>query len=290
MNSNTNRHGFTLIELLVVIAIIAILAAILFPVFAQARESARVASCLSNDKQMTTGFLMYVQDYDETFPIANLISQNYTSEWQNVLQPYIKNAQVFRCPSDHTQPMDPTNPASVGGTQSNRAAVSYLYNAELGMDFNTFFASFTQQSQAPPLTLAAVSTPAQCLLLGEGHPTGNTDAQAVGGDGQPNHDYQGKVTLWANPYWFGDDFHAVDVYGVIDANTNQPRGCWGMVRHKGGNGGNWSFTDGHAKYYNYKRGSDLQAVLPWGTSVRPTDALRSGTWQDTVASWACPNS
>src|SRR5579864_2083597 len=63
------RNGFTLIELLVVIAIIAILAAILFPVFAQAREQARKTSCLSNQKQISTGFLMYVQDYDETFPL-----------------------------------------------------------------------------------------------------------------------------------------------------------------------------------------------------------------------------
>jgi prepilin-type N-terminal cleavage/methylation domain-containing protein len=65
------RSGFTLIELLVVIAIIAILAAILFPVFAQAREKARGAACLSNTKQLTTGFVMYAQDYDETFPQWN---------------------------------------------------------------------------------------------------------------------------------------------------------------------------------------------------------------------------
>src|SRR5438034_2561040 len=65
-----SRGAFTLIELLVVIAIIAILAAILFPVFAQARDKARAASCLSNNKQLTLGFLMYTQDYDETNPLA----------------------------------------------------------------------------------------------------------------------------------------------------------------------------------------------------------------------------
>jgi prepilin-type N-terminal cleavage/methylation domain-containing protein/prepilin-type processing-associated H-X9-DG protein len=103
------RSGFTLIELLVVIAIIAILAAILFPVFAQAREKARGAACLSNTKQLTTGFVMYAQDYDETFPQWNWL-QNYhsgtvakndaTTLWHNAIYPYVKNAQVFACPSD----------------------------------------------------------------------------------------------------------------------------------------------------------------------------------------------
>ena len=71
MNANrSHRNAFTLIELLVVIAIIAILAAILFPVFAQAREKARSASCLSNEKQIGLGLMMYTQDYDETYPTA----------------------------------------------------------------------------------------------------------------------------------------------------------------------------------------------------------------------------
>ncbi len=95
------RKGFTLIELLVVIAIIAILAAILFPVFARAREKARQTSCLSNVKQMSLGMLMYVQDYDEKFPYY--AQGSYTVDpwvfWPHQLQPYIKNWQVYRCPS-----------------------------------------------------------------------------------------------------------------------------------------------------------------------------------------------
>ena len=79
MKSRSNA-GFTLIELLVVIAIIAILAAILFPVFAQAREKARGASCLSNIKQLTLGMMMYSQDYDETFPEWRW-DQNYSTNW-----------------------------------------------------------------------------------------------------------------------------------------------------------------------------------------------------------------
>jgi prepilin-type N-terminal cleavage/methylation domain-containing protein len=97
--SRTQKSGFTLIELLVVIAIIAILAAILFPVFAQARESARATSCLSNMKQIGTGLAMYETDYDEQYPP----SQNGTGaaivSWPTLMFPYIKNEQVFVCPS-----------------------------------------------------------------------------------------------------------------------------------------------------------------------------------------------
>ncbi|NLC56519.1 MAG: DUF1559 domain-containing protein [Armatimonadetes bacterium] len=91
------RRGFTLIELLVVIAIIAILAAILFPVFARARENARKANCASNLKQIGTALLMYSQDYDERYMLHCL--GVVPSCWNQVLEPYVKNTQVFRCPS-----------------------------------------------------------------------------------------------------------------------------------------------------------------------------------------------
>lgn len=89
--SNTKHEGFTLIELLVVIAIIAILAAILFPVFAQAREKARAISCESNQKQIALGILMYTQDYDEYFPMSAMQIGSNTYQWQVEVQPYIKN-------------------------------------------------------------------------------------------------------------------------------------------------------------------------------------------------------
>ena len=94
------RKGFTLIELLVVIAIIAILAAILFPVFARAREKARQTGCLNNVKQLQLGILMYIQDYDETFPLAlNSESTGTAYRWYNLIDPYIKNKQIWVCPS-----------------------------------------------------------------------------------------------------------------------------------------------------------------------------------------------
>lgn len=114
MHNTLKKRGFTLIELLVVIAIIAILAAILFPVFARAREQARKAACASNLKQLGLGVAMYVQDYDETFPMS---SMGYTvpsttwpyrtnaggaitsAYWFVVIEPYVKSSQLFVCPT-----------------------------------------------------------------------------------------------------------------------------------------------------------------------------------------------
>jgi len=95
MVQRQRTRGFTLIELLVVIAIIAILAAILFPVFARAREAARATSCKSNLKQLSTAIQMYTQDYDEILPPGG----NGPSRWYTLADPYIKNAGVFKCPS-----------------------------------------------------------------------------------------------------------------------------------------------------------------------------------------------
>jgi prepilin-type N-terminal cleavage/methylation domain-containing protein/prepilin-type processing-associated H-X9-DG protein len=107
------RRGFTLIELLVVIAIIAILAAILFPVFAQAREKARMAACQSNLKQMGNAFMMYTQDYDELWPNGNpgtwgdcttLPNRMGWAGWVgNILMPYTKNTGIYVCPSQPTR-------------------------------------------------------------------------------------------------------------------------------------------------------------------------------------------
>jgi prepilin-type N-terminal cleavage/methylation domain-containing protein/prepilin-type processing-associated H-X9-DG protein len=123
MLKRLRRRAFTLIELLVVIAIIAILAAILFPVFAQAREAARKSSCSSNLNQIGKGVMMYVQDYDERYPMVrgggsavglaggkNCGGGGAAGTWRTAVQPYIKNWGVFQCPSNNVNntPEDPT--------------------------------------------------------------------------------------------------------------------------------------------------------------------------------------
>jgi len=142
--SRRKTEGFTLIELLVVIAIIAILAAILFPVFAQAREKARATSCLSNQKQIGTAFVMYTQDYDELFPLATPApgaEQTWYTQppdarlpatdargayWLTATTNYIKNFQVWKCPS--TSDHDFLNAGPYNKTNS----WSYTFNSLLG--------------------------------------------------------------------------------------------------------------------------------------------------------------
>ena len=132
------KRAFTLIELLVVIAIIAILAAILFPVFGRARENARRSSCQSNLKQMGLGVLQYVQDYDELYPQADLplyVGGSGANHWYwgQMIQPYTKSTQVLQCPSDTDQTTQPDtsyiSPTGFGGFGATTHA-SYIYNAQ----------------------------------------------------------------------------------------------------------------------------------------------------------------
>jgi len=147
------RQGFTLIELLVVIAIIAILAAMLFPVFARAREKARQASCAAHLKQLGVGALMYIQDNDETFPM-NATRSNSTPAyvyWPEILQPYLRNTAMLKCRSNPS----PYRVSSYGG----RYYTSYGYSwAFLGSGNTT----------TPwALPLARVYDPADCIMFGE---------------------------------------------------------------------------------------------------------------------------
>lgn len=109
---SSKRIGFTLIELLVVISIIAILAAILFPVFARARENARRVSCQSNLKQIGIGIAQYTQDYDEK---TLVVDENIGYTWFAPLQPYIKSEQVFRCPSLSESPAAAQSDYAING-------------------------------------------------------------------------------------------------------------------------------------------------------------------------------
>jgi prepilin-type N-terminal cleavage/methylation domain-containing protein/prepilin-type processing-associated H-X9-DG protein len=138
MDANSRiRRGFTLIELLVVIAIIAILAAILFPVFAQARSKARQSACLNNMKQLGTGLMMYAQDYDETLPLNDFIGNGLVplagwrdpragDSWCSGIYPYVKNLQIYVCPEAVPHP-DPKSPWR-GPDRPEDGTVSYLMN------------------------------------------------------------------------------------------------------------------------------------------------------------------
>ena len=167
------RKGFTLIELLVVIAIIAILAAILFPVFAQAREKARGISCLSNMKQIGTGTMLYVQDYDETFPMNFYMGQNGPAPcvsvvWVN-LMPYIKNAQVYQCPSNPTALDFPTAMGVIGFPPACPATpaikfISYFPNFAL-IDWGDPSNVFGPNNGRPVKSLAQLDFPADTAVF-----------------------------------------------------------------------------------------------------------------------------
>lgn len=146
LRSSARQHGFTLIELLVVIAIIAILAAILFPVFAKAREKARQASCSSNLKQLALSWLMYNQDYDgramaACFGVSDTCWDRRQIGAGGCLGPYIKNTQILFCPSV--------------GPVSDTTASGYNYNREVGWN--------------PPKSEAQIEQPAITLAFGEGN-------------------------------------------------------------------------------------------------------------------------
>ncbi len=164
--------GFTLIELLVVIAIIAILAAILLPVFARAREKARQSSCISNVKQILTAAVMYSQDYDEKFhriKSGNVVFNNIPTGpdqcfgAEDLLNPYVKNNQVWKCPSDAVPRDDCTGPSGIW------FPISYSFtHYQSGVDTNlATFGICAYYNAEDSRTLADVGKPAETILMYE---------------------------------------------------------------------------------------------------------------------------
>jgi prepilin-type N-terminal cleavage/methylation domain-containing protein/prepilin-type processing-associated H-X9-DG protein len=269
----SRRSGFTLIELLVVIAIIAILAAILFPVFAQAREKARAISCLSNMKQMGTAIMMYVQDYDELFPYATtLYSDGTRTDWRMVILPYIKNGTVGTA-----QTGDGTVVGGIFSCPSSSNA-KRIYGAHSAI---IHYPTMSNNSFWPAVGLAALNRPAEIILVTEvGYGTdGNGSLEGMtedfwwhGGATWPPI-FQGANS---GAKFDGDGSNAnCNAAGWPQCNTYLPR-----YRHTGS--ANMAFTDGHAKamvkgQLNYCRNVLFPGMIKWWDSG-PQDWLYDPNW------------
>ena len=207
------RRGFTLIELLVVIAIIAILAAILFPVFARAREKARQTSCLSNLKQVALSFTMYASDFDSMYP--GTWTGYPTTIWAHLLLPYMKNTQIMTCPS---------KPAQSWSGGLNMRTGTYGYGAadrRMGYGYNTSWSSAGMPHQGVGRGLNATTgcsetdivRPAEHILVSESQPY--------------------------VPATYGDS--------ICDTVQIQNSSAYPEYRHN--EGANVALADGHAKWY-----------------------------------------
>jgi len=257
MRSNSTPRAktsaFTLIELLVVIAIIAILAAILFPVFAQAREKARAASCLSNFKQGSLAVIMYVQDYDETMVPVEYGCCSYNPDtgdrvWPQLTAPYTKNEQINKCPSDGLN-TPATDLADMGYTNtSNAVEKDYAYNITADFGYNYFYLS--PLNNCPNGTdsignsvcfdgvaLAQIARPAQNIMLVD------SVWNLVNGQPQGGGNWLIETPSWwygTGGWWFG---------GWTPTNPNNSF-LYGETWPRHTNGMNVAFCDGHVKWQN----------------------------------------
>jgi len=235
---NTRRtavnRGFTLIELLVVIAIIAILASILFPVFARARENARRSSCQSNLKQIGLGLMQYVQDYDEKYP--NGLNQ-LGAGWIAQVNPYTKSVQLFFCPSD---------------SYSEGKASSYGYSAVIGRS--------NANDRAIAGASSALNAPAKTIMAFEvWSPRGfNTNLpaeianMALAPSGDNSGAGNGQIGQLFTHGWGGNIGYATGCTG--GQTCGPPDMTWGggtMINQEGRHleGSNYAFADGHVKWY-----------------------------------------
>ena len=240
--NTAQRKGFTLIELLIVIAIIAILASILFPVFARARENARRTSCLSNMKQIGLAVMQYTQDYDERFVPQNIhtIAGTFSTSppysrprgWADALYPYTKSIQIFQCPSERQGPSeDPMDSVADAGSFSD-----YAINERIA-DAGGNGAALASQIPRPSLTILLTdSVGATSTATNEGCIV-SVDCAAAN-IGQASVPGSGRALM-------------PDTGGVA---PNIPRPS--EARHLGGH--NVAFVDGHAKWYKSNETPDLR--------------------------------
>lgn len=233
------RKGFTLIELLVVIAIIAILAAILFPVYASAREKARQTTCASNLKQLGSGVSQYVQDYDDTFPAGVAAPGNGCTGWAGQLLPYVQSKVAYTCPDDTSL--------------QNGSGVSFAMNSNMEVDTWSGSLSYKQAIQ-----LSQLASPAKTINLFEiwhgGMSIAIGEKSSMGGNGSTSSgnawiqlgytsaDYDtgvfGNITPQTqfNVTWINDGYSTTGTHNFKSATG----------RHSGG--ADYLFLDGHVKW------------------------------------------
>ena len=293
-NRRVVRNGFTLIELLVVIAIIAILAAILFPVFAQARAKARQTACLSNMKQMGAAMMQYVQDYDETyFPYrvngANPYNKAAGSTdgvgdmaatlifWNQTLDPYVKSEGVFRCPSNPNAWVNSDPNYVENETQDTFAG--YGGNNSYGLNnyvFPTAAPGGAALNQGRPLS--EIVAPSDLYVAIDARYYGLLPAAPTAAKLMPRV----GVTTTTNRerYWkhIGNSFMNRYINGAASEPTNAEAFKLGTSRHSGFV--NVIFADGHAKAINYKKVANV------GEGGVPVDqATDLATWTENVKYW-----
>ncbi|BDI33179.1 hypothetical protein CCAX7_52300 [Capsulimonas corticalis] len=266
MSQQHKFRGFTLIELLVVIAIIAILAAILFPVFAKAREKARQISCTSNMKQLGLGLMQYTQDNDETFPSG---VNNLGRGWAGAIYPYVKSTGVYKCPDDSTSTATSLEQSAVAETD---------YPTSYGLNGN--LTGRAVWSNYPIVTtLSGLTAPASTVqlfeLVGEQAPLGNAsvvDTRSVvacGPDGGGDGGWDGG---WSGANGGGTQSTIHYATGILGnpprtAGTNTYEGSPSSIktgRHT--DAANYLMTDGHVKWI---RGASISAGP---NAYTPTDA------------------
>jgi prepilin-type N-terminal cleavage/methylation domain-containing protein/prepilin-type processing-associated H-X9-DG protein len=240
MPKQHSKSAFTLIELLVVIAIIAVLAAILFPVFAQAREKARQTSCLSNLKQLGLAYTMYLGDYDETLPIT--IMDGPSASWINASQPYIKNRGIYRCPSDKSSKTWAVTdeqwyePYYVPGTYTLNP--EYAKYRRCSYIFNVWLMGPTQAFPFTYGNAAKIASPASVIYLAEQSETFP----------YPDLDHFSPM-CWGNP---DPGYEALAGYSCTGYYWDAAKGeNTELALHRHTDGANYAYFDGHAKFHRW---------------------------------------
>jgi prepilin-type N-terminal cleavage/methylation domain-containing protein/prepilin-type processing-associated H-X9-DG protein len=296
------KKGFTLIELLVVIAIIAILAAILFPVFAQVRNKARQTAGEMNIRQISYGILQYMQDNEEKGPRAGYDCRSHIDtspasdatlfgpgegnqcggdSWQDVVGPYIKSKSIFLSPGDQSQIGEgPWGGGTGNDGNPSDGNFSLLYNDLLAhkmaaktTDINKGFADPSQQDpRADGIPLAGIKDPTQCLLICEGH---------GGWDKCTGSDADAVLTDWTGSTNLTNKWHQewtvsgnCDFFMSATSYSGLAYVRIGLPFYNGG--GNVAYVDGHQHFALYSAASGQPAVckqLPWNTTMDPAQRV-----------------